>query len=382
MEVEDREAGASPPHNVLLLVVDCLRYDHVGLFEKTLGHLGNRVWFSKAYATGPTSDTNFASILTGMHPDTHGVLTQCMDTDLMTVPQALGWRGYSTYGASVKYPDGLPQGLSDFYRRGFDEWTWLGWTNFDVEAVREMISALEEPWFAMLRPMDLHERSPNKYNYGGCCGDLDIRLDWLLGWLLKRSPETVVVLTGDHGQGLGERGMWHHREGLWGFLTHVPVVYAHPDFHPRECAALYQHMDTTATIAGLCGADWVTEGVDWSLYLTDTLPPERLRERVILYALGSERRTRMEFSRLWRYRAVRTHFWSYYESRRRDEAGEPELYCTLTDALEEHNLAGTEQMAAKAVALSQMLRWPGDGEYTSEEEAVVLERLRAVGYAD
>lgn len=344
------------PYNVLLIVVDCLRHDHIHLFEKTLRHLGQRVWFSNAYATGPASDTNFATILTGMHPDTHGVLTQCMDTDLMTLPQALGWLGYNTLGASVKYSGGLPKGLSDFYFRGFDEWVWLGWHDFDAEGTRKRIAQLREPWFAMLRPMDLHEPgSKQKYNYAGICANLDSRLDWLLGNLLSQCSNTVVVLTADHGQGLGERGMWRHGEGLWGFLTHVPVIYAHPDFHSTECAALCQHMDTTATIASLCGAEFETEGIDWSLYLTDVLPPERIRDDVILYALGSEKRTKLELTKLWRYRGMRSYFWSYYESCRRDEVGEPELYFTLIDPLEEHNLAALEHTIDKAEEFSRFL---------------------------
>jgi arylsulfatase A-like enzyme len=306
-----------------------------------------------------------------------------MDTDLMTLPQALGWRGYSTLGASVKYSGGLPKGLSDFYFRGFDEWVWLEWVEFDVGMVRERMAELGEPWFAMLRPMDLHEPpSKDPYDYGGICVSLDARLDWLLGEVLNRCPNTVVVLTADHGQGLGERGMWRHGEGLWGFLTHVPVVFAHPDFHSRECGAMYQHMDTTATIAGLCGADFKTEGIDWSLHLKGILVPEELRHHVIMYALGSEKRTRMELSKLRRYRAMRSYFWSYYESCRRGEMGKPELYFTLTDPLEEQNLAGLKHTRDKAVEFSRFLRWPEDSEYTDEEEELVLERLRAIGYAD
>jgi arylsulfatase A-like enzyme len=371
------------PYNVLLIVVDCLRYDHTYLFDRTLSHLGQRVWFSNAYGTGPASDTNFATILTGAHPDTHKVLTQCMDTDLMTLPQALRWRGYNTLGASVKYSGGLPKGLSDFYFRGFDEWSWLEWVEFDVERMNGRIANLREPWFAMLRPMDLHEpSSKTPYDYVGICKSLDGRLDWLLGKVLKRFPNTVVVLTADHGQGLGERGMWRHGEGLWGFLTHVPAVFAHPDFRSTECGAMYQHMDTTATIAGLCGADFETEGIDWSLYLRDVLVPKRIRDHVILYALGSERRTRLELSKLWSYRAMRSYFWSYYESRRRDEMGEPELYFTLVDPLEEHNLAALEYTKEKAAEFSQFLGWPEGIGYTDEEEELVLERLRAIGYAD
>jgi len=368
------------PYNVLLLVVDCLRYDHLPLFERTLGHLGTKVWFSNAWSMAPMSDPNFATLMTGQHSDTHGVLTQCMDTELMTLQEALSWRGYNTLGGSVRYSGGPPEGLSGFYFRGFDEWIWLKWLDFDSLAVAERIGALERPWFAMLRPMDLHESAPQKYDYDRCCRDLDQRLDLLLGMVVEEN--TVVVLTADHGQGLGERGMWHHREGLWQFLSHVPVVYAHPSFHARECGALYQHMDTTATIAGLCGADFETQGIDWSRYLTDTLVPDRMREYVILYSMGSEKRAHLEFSKLWRYRAIRSYFWSYYESRRQGEEGEPELYFTLTDPLEEHNLATLKPTDKLAAQWSQMLNWPEDGGYTAEEEEVVLERLRAIGYAD
>lgn len=370
------------PPNVLLLVVDCLRYDHVRLFERTLALLEPSVWFSNAWSTGPMSDGNFASILTGMHPDTHGVLTQCMDTDLPTLPQALGEADYHTFGASVKYPDGVPQGLSDFYRRGFQKWMWLSWGTFMAEGAMERIMALREPWFAMLRPMDLHEPAPGKYNYEGCIADLDSLLERLLNGVLKSHSNTVVVLTADHGQGLGERGMWHHRMGLWWFLTHVPVVLSHSIFRPQECSALFQHMDLTATIANLCGVDFQCEGIDWSEYLTDANVPDRIRQNVVMYSMGSERKMLGEYDRLWRYRAVRTYFWSYYESRRWEVMGDPELYSTLCDPREDHNLVDSKDLADKMESLKVLLDWPDGDDYTSEEEELVLERLRAIGYAE
>ncbi|MEZ4318285.1 MAG: sulfatase [Myxococcota bacterium] len=39
---------------------------------------------------------------------------------------------------------------------------------------------------------------------------------------------TVVILTSDHGESLGEHGLWEHRYGVWNTLVHVPLVIRYP----------------------------------------------------------------------------------------------------------------------------------------------------------
>ncbi|MCB9677460.1 MAG: sulfatase [Alphaproteobacteria bacterium] len=39
---------------------------------------------------------------------------------------------------------------------------------------------------------------------------------------------TIVILTSDHGESLGEHGLWEHRYGVWNTLVHVPLIIRYP----------------------------------------------------------------------------------------------------------------------------------------------------------
>jgi arylsulfatase A-like enzyme len=66
---------------------------------------------------------------------------------------------------------------------------------------------------------------------------------------------TIVVLTSDHGESLGEHGLWEHRYGVWNTLVHVPLVVRFPaglrpgrEDEPVTTASIYP---TILDLAGL-----------------------------------------------------------------------------------------------------------------------------------
>lgn len=375
--------------NILLLVIDCLRGDHLYLFRDTRILFRNGVGFTNAWATGPNSDTNFASILTGRHPDTHQVLTQCMDTVLPTLPNALRDAGYDTLGASVRYSDGPPAGLSSFYMRGFEHWVWLSWKGFEGSKVWEQLSGLTEPWFALVRPMDLHEASPGpQRDYCRRAVYLDTKLNHFLGYTLTKFPDTVVVIMADHGQALGENGLWNHREGLYWFVTYVPVFFLYHSFSRAMCDRFFQHMDIAATLAGLIGLDFQTDGIDWSgaLVRGKQFMPKQQREYIVLMALVQQTRAQWKEARLkeleglWLQRAYRDRNWFYFESRRKNERKQ-ELYDLNTDKLEENNLLADGQEHPEVNSLVDVMGWPELPWLEDYDEEAVLKQLRAIGYA-
>jgi membrane-anchored protein YejM (alkaline phosphatase superfamily) len=46
--------------------------------------------------------------------------------------------------------------------------------------------------------------------------------------------ETVYVIVGDHGENLGEFGMYNHMFGIWESLAHVPMIIAGSDIENME----------------------------------------------------------------------------------------------------------------------------------------------------
>lgn len=345
--------------------------------HRTLEAMGERVTFHNAWSVAPFSDPNFASILTGTHTDTHGVLTQCMQTNLPTLTTALHNVGWSTIGASVKYPDGLPDGLSDFYLHGFDVFGWLAWHKaFPDYKLYLAHCGIPEPWFAMYRPMELHEMTPNEYDYVGLIGVLDTALSRFIRAIRFQYPDTYIILTADHGQGLGDRGMWHHREHLWWFLTHVPVVISGPGVVPGSVDWFYQHMDTTATMADMAGIDFPCEGRSWFPAIKEGLFPER-RKNVILYSMGSEVETHLNLVQLWTYRTLRDDKWVLHSARRKSKQ-RLWLYACDRDPYEKRNMMDSA-WGWKAHQMLEKMNWPVQEEY---DEKVILDRLRALGYSE
>ncbi len=72
--------GGSPPRDVLLITVDTLRPDHLGLYgypRRTSPELdrwfADAVVFERAYATEASTPPSVVSLLSGLHPQEHGV---------------------------------------------------------------------------------------------------------------------------------------------------------------------------------------------------------------------------------------------------------------------------------------------------------------------
>jgi len=369
-------------NNILMIVVDCLRYDHYLFLERTLSILPNKVTFHNAWNVAPMSDPNFASILTGTHPDTHGVLTQCMDTMLATLPVILQKAGWETFGSSVGYSGAIKtnNGLASFYTRGFGRWDWLDFHGvFPGDRIwNANLQDMKEPWFTMLRPMDLHGHfRPN--GYMKALELLDVELHKLLKRTFDRFPDTVVILMADHGQGLGERGISGHRESLYQFLTHVPVIWSGPNFIRSNHHGFFQHTDISNTLAVMTNNDFgPLDGLDWTPTLIGGGPQE-YRDHVIMFSFGSESRTEFNLSELWAYRAIRNSVWVCYCKKRYDE-WETELYSVVDDPYEEHEVSKCSPRTTRL--LVKDMEWPKLDALQEYDEKVVLERLRAIGYAD
>jgi len=101
--------------------------------------------------------------------------------------------------------------------------------------------------------------------YDATLRDLDQATMHLFEGLEARGllDETVIVLTSDHGENLGDHGLFNHRFALWESLTHVPLVVWHPELPPERRAEPVSTRDLFPTVARLAGLD-APEGLgDW-----------------------------------------------------------------------------------------------------------------------
>ncbi|MBI3661466.1 MAG: sulfatase [Acidobacteria bacterium] len=111
-EERSAEAALGPARagapNVLVIVVDTLRADHLGCYgyarstSPNIDRLAREgVLFEEAYATSSWTLPSHASILTGLYPSEHGALKFPLDKRHRTLPEALRERGYRTAAFSA-----------------------------------------------------------------------------------------------------------------------------------------------------------------------------------------------------------------------------------------------------------------------------------------
>jgi arylsulfatase A-like enzyme len=91
--------------------------------------------------------------------------------------------------------------------------------------------------------------------YDATLAELDAETDRLLAGLSSKGllDDTIVVLTADHGENLGDHHLFNHRFALWETLLHVPLVVRHPSLPPRRVSRPVSTLDLFATLSRVAG---------------------------------------------------------------------------------------------------------------------------------
>lgn len=245
------------PPDVFLVTIDTLRADHVGCYGykqvetpalDTLAADGIR--FEHAFTHSPITNTSHTSILTGLLPSVHGVTDfgVPLSSQHATWAELLKKKGYQTaafIGAVILDSSTLAPGLDrgfDFYdnfpaktdsrerfgrveRRGMDVVQHAeGWLEKHRTGPRFV-------WVHLFDPHDPYEAPPpysEKYKnpYDAEIAYADSALGNLIAFLKKTGayPNAIIVVTGDHGEGLGEHGEETHGLFLYDSTLHVPMI--------------------------------------------------------------------------------------------------------------------------------------------------------------
>jgi arylsulfatase A-like enzyme len=153
-----------------------------------------------------------------------------------------------------------------------DHWTDLKRAD---EVTREFLAWREQagnrPYFAFLNYFDAHkpryapfrvrrqfrDQRPIRDRYNAAINYLDETVGALLDTLAQRGEleRTIVVVTSDHGELFGERGIWGHANNLYLNVLHVPMLVRYPAELPggRRVAAPVSLRDLGATVLDLAG---------------------------------------------------------------------------------------------------------------------------------
>ena len=282
-------AGASvqrrPGMDVLLVTIDTLRADAVGAYGQTRGatpwidRLAKRgVVFTGAHAHNVVTLPSHANILSGRLPFEHGVRDNAgfrFPKDMETLATRLSSRGYRT-GAFVsaftlESRFGLDRGFDVYDDRFADGATASAFVlperpgAMTAAAARAWLAAGDgRPSFAWVHLYDPHApyRPPEPHAsrfagdpYLGDVAAADAALEGLLAPLLADGGRpTLVVLTADHGESLGEHGEKTHGVFAYESTLRVPLVlFAAGALPPRVIDAAAGHVDIVPTVLDALG---------------------------------------------------------------------------------------------------------------------------------
>jgi arylsulfatase A-like enzyme/Flp pilus assembly protein TadD len=277
------EAAAAAGPNVLLITVDTLRADRLSCYAA--GHAptpaidalaARGVRFEWAFAHNPTTLPSHANILSGMTPLFHGVSENAKSKfppDLPTMAGDLKAAGYATGAFIGAFPLDSRFGLDrdfDVYDDAFAGRTAPGGPPRErraaevIKAATDWLSGRTGKWFCWVHLWDPHapyappEPFATRYRedpYSGEAAYVDSQIGSLLAEIERLRPgeRTLVVLTADHGEALGEHGELTHGYFAYNGTLHVPLIIAGPGLAPRRVATSVGHIDILPTVRDLLG---------------------------------------------------------------------------------------------------------------------------------
>lgn len=287
-ESSSSRPAAGPP-DVLLVTLDTTRFDRTSVGgaprERTprlaaLADSGRS--FTRAYAPVPVTLPSHTTLLSGVLPTGHGLTqngTRRVPDELPLLQERFAARGYATAAfVSATVLDaryGLARGFATYRspEPGRAERPGRETAALAAEYVRTL--AADRPAFVWVHFYDAHApyappsdvAAPTPY-------DGEIRAaDDALGVVLDafrasgRLERTIVCITADHGEGLGDHGEDEHGMFLYEEAIHVPFVLAQPGASWSDGSTderLASLADLTPTLSNLCGLDPIpgTHGLD------------------------------------------------------------------------------------------------------------------------
>jgi arylsulfatase A-like enzyme len=208
---------------------------------------------------------------------------------------------------------------------------------------------------------------------------MDTEFGRLMKRLRRRSqwPNTVIVVAGDHGEGLNQhRQMGHGR--VWYEQLHSPLIMRIPWEKPRRVAEPVSTVDIFPTLLGEID---LPDEQRWLSQVSGRDALAEGNEERPLLSVSSMRRYKFGEDRIW---ALSTPEWKYVES----EHGKQKLFDLRTDPLELENVIGqhpeiAEKMATqisemKAVQYARREQVGGGGLRKASQEQIAA--LEALGY--
>jgi len=241
-----------------------------------------------------------------------------------------------------------------------------------------------------LSPADLDILSAN---YDASLMALDDLLKAVVTFLQSREdPEnTVIILTSDHGEHLGEHHLLNHQYSVYNELLEIPLVIHYPGkFKPGLERRPVMNIDLFPTLLELAGAE-LPEGLKSRSF--SLLSPRDERVRLAEYPtpfmdkIRAAGKARTDWDSTRYERSLRALFQRPYKLIWSSD-GRHELYDIAVDRHEKNNLAGTRPGLLSGMtesleqALSEFQRPDVYGRGRNGADKDHRERLEALGYVN
>jgi arylsulfatase A-like enzyme len=95
--------------------------------------------------------------------------------------------------------------------------------------------------------------------YDGALASLDAEIGALVAWLRQRGmlDRTLLIITSDHGENIGDHGLMSHAYSLHDTLIHVPLIVRYPELFPpgQRVTQQVQLTDLFPTVLDVLGLD-------------------------------------------------------------------------------------------------------------------------------
>jgi choline-sulfatase len=408
-----RPPAGPPPaaRHLVLVTIDTLRADRLSCYgSRTVAtpHLDalarDGALAEDASVQVPLTRPSHVSLMTGLYPAEHGVrdnVSPSLSPSVPVLAEVLEKAGFATAGfvssVVLSRQSGLARGFSTYSDRFLveaDDARFLDQIQKRGDVpTGEAIAWLEGHrsgrlfvWLHLYDPHDPYEPpEPYASRYEGRPYDGEVAWsDELLGRLdgalerLSLRGDTLLVVTSDHGEGLGEHGEEVHGYFVYETTLHVPLLVRGPGVPAgTRLATTFRSVDLFPTVLDLLGVP--------------LSPRERVSGRSLAAAFRGAKAPPGETTYAESLTPLLHYGWSDLRALRDGrfkyvQAPRPELYDLKEDPGETRNLVASQ--AARAEALRAALAGRLEAERHAEPEGPatsgvppeLLEKLGALGY--
>lgn len=293
---------AESPRNIILISLDTLRADHLGIYgyhHNTSPYIDafakESIVFEQAVVQAPTTLPSHMSIMTSLYPSFHGVWEKSypLADEHVTLAELLREGGYRT----AAFVDGSWMRAVFGFNQGFDIYDGkriVGIARILPKVKRWLDKHKSKPFFLFIHCYDIHSpyAPPPPYNsifhdfsytghlnpsnktllaaaknelkvndedlrhfialYDGGIRYTDEKIGEFLSYLRDSGlvDQSLIIITSDHGEEFKEHGSFLHYQLYYRPNLHVPLIMRIPNYPKKEIRIkeLVQSIDLLPTI--------------------------------------------------------------------------------------------------------------------------------------